>query len=76
MALIADLVPSSRGRITHGDRILPFPAAFDGAPIEAALGPLPLTPVEAGVQRTVDTYRAALDRGLLDTAWLDRVTGG
>ncbi len=73
--LLGDLVPSSRGRITHGDRVLPFPAAFDGAPIEDALGPLPLTPVEEGVQRTLDTYRAAFSRGLLDDAWLDRVTG-
>ena len=75
VALLADLVPASRGRITFGDRILPFPAAFDGAPIEAALGPLPLTPIEAGVERTVAAYRSALERGLLDDAWLDRVLG-
>ena len=29
--VIAGLEPSSRGRITFGDRILPFPAAFDGS---------------------------------------------
>jgi UDP-glucuronate 4-epimerase len=74
--LLAELAPASRGRITSSDRILPFPAAFDGAPIEAALGPLPLTPLEEGVERTVATYRAAMSRGLLDEAWLDRVTGG
>jgi nucleoside-diphosphate-sugar epimerase len=73
--LLADIVPSSRGRITFGDRILPFPAAFDGAPIEAALGPLPLTPIEEGVERTVALYRSAFERGLLDDAWLDRVVG-
>ena len=29
--VIAGLEPSSRGRITFGERILPFPAAFDGS---------------------------------------------
>ncbi|HEX5829260.1 MAG TPA: NAD(P)-dependent oxidoreductase [Candidatus Limnocylindrales bacterium] len=72
--LLADLVPASRGRITAGDRVLPFPAAFDGAPIEQALGPLPRTTLAEGVERTVATYRAAFERGLLDDAWLDRVT--
>jgi nucleoside-diphosphate-sugar epimerase len=71
---LADLVPASRGRITAGDRVLPFPAAFDGAPIEEALGPLPSTPLAEGVERTVAAYRAAFARGLLDDAWLDRVT--
>jgi len=73
--LLADLVPGSRGQITHGDRILPFPPAFDGAPILDAMGPLPETPIEAGVERTVATYRSAFERGSLDRAWLDRVVG-
>jgi nucleoside-diphosphate-sugar epimerase len=73
--LIEDIEPSARGRITHGDRILPFPAAFDGAPLEAALGRQPLTPVAEGVRRTIETYRAALDDGRLGTEYLDRVLG-
>ena len=71
--VIAGLEPSSRGRITFGDRILPFPAAFDGGPLESALGALPLTPLEDGVRRTIATYRAALGDGLLGDAYLDRV---
>ncbi|HEY3333886.1 MAG TPA: NAD-dependent epimerase/dehydratase family protein [Candidatus Limnocylindrales bacterium] len=73
--LIEDIEPSARGRITHGDRILPFPAAFDGAPLEAALGRQPLTPVAEGVRRTIETYRAALGDGRLGTEYLDRVLG-
>ena len=73
VGLIEELVPASRGRITHGDRILPFPAAFDGAPIEEALGPQPFTPVADGVQRTIEAYRAAFDDGRLGTEFLDRV---
>jgi UDP-glucuronate 4-epimerase len=73
--LIGEVAPASRGRITHGERILPFPAAFDGAPLEAALGQQPLTPVAEGVARTVQAYRAALDDGRLGTEFLDRVLG-
>lgn len=73
--VIGEVEPSARGRITFEDRPLPFPEAFDGGPIEAALGPLPTTPLADGVGRTVATYRSGLDSGLLDNAWLDRVTG-
>jgi nucleoside-diphosphate-sugar epimerase len=71
--VIAGLEPGSRGRVTFGDRILPFPAAFDGAPLEAALGAQPVTDLAEGVRRTIETYRAALDDGRLGAAYLDRV---
>jgi nucleoside-diphosphate-sugar epimerase len=74
--VIAAVEPASRGTITFGDRILPFPEAFDGAPLEAAIGPQPVTPLHEGVARTIAAYRDALRRGLLDEAFLDRVVGG
>ncbi len=74
--VIAQVEPASRGRITFGDRVLPFPEAFDGAPLEAALGPQPVTALAEGVERTIATYRHAISRGLVDTAFLDRVVGG
>ncbi|HEY5628850.1 MAG TPA: SDR family oxidoreductase, partial [Candidatus Limnocylindrales bacterium] len=73
--VIGEVVPESRGRITSGDRILPFPEAFDGGPLEAALGPQPVTPLGEGVRRTIETYRWAMQRGLVDDAFLDRVVG-
>jgi nucleoside-diphosphate-sugar epimerase len=67
------LEPALRGRLTHDDRLLPFPAAFDGGPISEALGPQPETPLDEGIRLTIETYRAGLRSGLLDDAWLDRV---
>jgi len=76
VAAIAAAEPASRGRITHGDRILPFPEAFDGGPLEAALGPQPVTPLALGVERTIRTYREAIASGLVGADMLDRVVGG
>jgi len=73
--VIGEVAPASRGTITFGNRILPFPEAFDGAPLEAALGAQPVTPLEEGVRRTIETYRRAMARGLVDPAFLDRVVG-
>ncbi|HEX8940520.1 MAG TPA: SDR family oxidoreductase [Candidatus Limnocylindrales bacterium] len=73
LAAVAAVEPTARGSLTFDDRRLPFPAAFDGAPFEAAVGALPLTPLEDGVRRTIETYRAALAAGRLDAAYLDRV---
>jgi nucleoside-diphosphate-sugar epimerase len=70
---IGRIVPASRGTLSHGDRILPFPAAFDGSPLEAALGVQPVTDLEDGVRRTIETYQAAFRDGRLGDAWLDRV---
>ncbi len=64
--------PASLGTITFEDRVLPFPSAFDGWPLEVALGHVPQTPLADGVAATIDTYRAALADGRLDAAWLDR----
>jgi nucleoside-diphosphate-sugar epimerase len=66
-------VPAVRGRLTHDDRLLPFPAAFDGGPIAAALGLQAETPLEEGIRLTIDAYRAGMASGLIDEAYLDRV---
>ena len=65
--------PAARGRITFDDRPLALPDAFDGRPIVDALGTWAETPLDEGVRRTLDCYRAALRGGLLDDAYLDRV---
>jgi UDP-glucuronate 4-epimerase len=66
-------VPAARGRITFDDRPMVFPQALDGRQIVEALGAYVETPLEQGVARTIDCYRSALGKGLLDTAYLDRV---
>lgn len=65
--------PGVRGRLTHDDRPLPFPAAFDGGPIVEALGPQAETALEDGIRSTTETYRDGIRRGLIDSAYLDRV---
>ena len=65
--------PAVRGQLTHDDRALPFPAAFDGGPVAEALGTLAETSLEEGIRLTLETYRAGLRSGLLDHAYLDRV---
>ncbi len=45
-------------RVDEGT-ILPFPEAFDGAPLEEAIGPIAWTPLADGVKRTIDRLRAA-----------------
>lgn len=73
---IERIVPAAAGSITVGERVLPFPEAFDGAPLEAALGRQPVTPLGVGVERTIAAYRDAIARELVDGAFLDRVVGG
>ncbi len=75
IAAIEALEPWARGRITHGDASLPFPEAFDGAPLDAALGTQPLTPLADGVRLTIEAYRAAIRDGRVDDGFLDRVVG-
>jgi nucleoside-diphosphate-sugar epimerase len=65
IAAIETAEPASRGRITFDDKPLPFPAEMDGAPLEAAIGPLPVTPLEVGVRETVGLFRRAAAAGRL-----------
>ena len=65
IAAIEAAEPASRGRITFDDKPLPFPAEMDGAPLEAAIGRLPVTPLEAGVRETVGLFQRAVAAGRL-----------
>lgn len=75
LAAIEAVEPAARGTLTWEDRTLPFPGAFDGAPLEAALGPQPLTPLEDGVRQTIDVYRDAIGDGRVSASDLDRILG-
>jgi len=70
---IEAFAPASRGGITMGERLLPFPQAFDGRPIEAALGPVQTAALAEGVADTITRYRDAIAAGRVSDAFLDRV---
>ncbi len=70
---IEHVEPAAAGSITFGDTVLAFPGSFDGSAIRTALGPLDETPLLDGVRETISTYRAAIERGLVTRAELDRI---
>ncbi len=70
---IEGIEPATRDRITFEERSLPFPEAFEGGPMEAALGVVRRTPLEDGVRQTIDCYRRAIQDGRIDDGFLDRV---
>jgi UDP-glucuronate 4-epimerase len=65
VAGIEAAAPASRGQITYTDQPLPFPAEMDGAPLEAAIGPIRHTPLAEGINATVALFRTAVARGRL-----------
>jgi UDP-glucuronate 4-epimerase len=72
---IAEHEPRARGAITAEESVLSLPEAFDGRPMVEALGPYEETPLDEGVRRTLDCYRAGIRKEILDDAYLDRVLG-
>jgi nucleoside-diphosphate-sugar epimerase len=70
---IETVEPRARGTLTFERKELPLPSAFDGAPLEDALGPQPVTPLEDGVRETIETYRAAIRDGRVTAGFLDRL---
>jgi UDP-glucuronate 4-epimerase len=52
--------------ITYDDVTLPFPSDYDTRELEAALGSITMTPLEAGVAETVSGFRRALANGTIE----------
>jgi nucleoside-diphosphate-sugar epimerase len=68
VAALGDVVPSSTGLITHGDRQLPIAFDLDDSRLQKQLGPIPHTRLHDGI---ADTYRRFLelrDQDMLDLA--------
>jgi nucleoside-diphosphate-sugar epimerase len=59
VAAIEAAAPDAAGRITWIEQPLPFPPEFETGGLEAAIGPVPRTPLAEGVRRTVERFRAA-----------------
>lgn len=65
VAAIVAAVPEAAGRITVAGDPLPFPSDLPQEPLEALVGPLPRTPLAAGVQETIDRFRHLIADGAL-----------
>jgi nucleoside-diphosphate-sugar epimerase len=72
-AAVADVVrlvvaawPSAAGLISHVEQPIPFPDALDDAGYQSDLGPAPPTPLDTGVQRTLDAFARLHQEGRLD----------
>ena len=64
VAAIEAAVPEAAGLITSSSNELPFPSEIEHEGL-AALGPLPATPYEEGIQATVDIFRRLAAEGRL-----------
>ncbi len=65
------LPKESQGLVTFGGPPIPVPPAMDDSAIRAAVGPLPSTPLEAGVRDTMDRFRQLHREESLDTSDID-----
>lgn len=65
VAAIERAAPEVAGQVSHDDDPLPFPPEVLAEDLERRLGPLPHTPLEDGVARTVELFRDLIARGRL-----------
>lgn len=65
VAAIEAAAPQVRGLITFDEKPLPFPEAFDAAPLERVIGELPFTPLEQAVAETVALFRRRIAEGVM-----------
>ncbi len=63
IAAIEKSEPSSRGRITFDDIPLPFPPEVENTALTTAIGSLHFTPLDQGVNETIELFRNALADG-------------
>jgi nucleoside-diphosphate-sugar epimerase len=63
IAGIEEIVPQARGTITSETKPLPFPAQLEPGETEEILGPLPETPLAAGIESTISQFRRLLEKG-------------
>jgi nucleoside-diphosphate-sugar epimerase len=68
---LCKVAPEAEALITHGDKQIAIAYDLDDSALQRDLGPMPLTPLEAGIRRTLDHFRRLQREGNLDTADLD-----
>ena len=60
VAAIEHAAPEVTGQITARDERLPFPEALEARLLDELVGPLPRTPLDEGVRRTIEHFRAGV----------------
>jgi nucleoside-diphosphate-sugar epimerase len=63
--------PSAAKLVTFGDRQLAIAFDLDDAALQKDLGPMPLTPLEAGIRETLTMFRQLQKEGRLDLSDLE-----
>ena len=63
--------PTARELVTHGDRQLAIAFDLDDAALLRDIGPLPKTPLEDGIRKTLELFLRLAKEGRLDTSDLD-----
>jgi nucleoside-diphosphate-sugar epimerase len=66
VATLRRVAPEAESLVTHGDRQLPIAFDLDDARLEARLGPLSRTPLEAGIRETYSRFVTLRNQGRLD----------
>ena len=66
VAAINAAAPESAGAITHAGTQLPFPDAYDGAPLDDAIGAVGWRDFVDGTRETIEHFKAAIADGRLD----------
>lgn len=71
VAALREVAPEAEALVSHGDRQLPIAFDLDASRLEASLGPIPRTPLRAGIAETYRRFQALLAEGRLDLADLE-----
>lgn len=66
VAAITRAAPESAGTITSEANQLPFPDAYDGAPLDAAIGAVGWRPFVEGTRQTIAHFKRAIADGRID----------
>jgi nucleoside-diphosphate-sugar epimerase len=69
--LLSSVEPEAERLITFGDRQIPIAFDLDDSTLQRDLGPLPRTPLEEGIRRTLEQFRHLQSEGRLDATDLD-----
>src|SRR5207253_3334487 len=60
------VAPEAQALVTHGERQIAIAYDLDDSALRRDLGPMPLTPLEDGIRRTLDHFRRLQNEGRLD----------